>query len=52
MTGFLRSSLDELVEAVHRVGECSSAKCRERVAVRFSTEAMVTGYERVFESVR
>jgi glycosyltransferase involved in cell wall biosynthesis len=50
-TGFLRSSLDELVEAVHRVDECSSKACRERVATRFSTEAMVTGYEKVFEAV-
>jgi glycosyltransferase involved in cell wall biosynthesis len=50
-TGFLRSSLDELVEAVHRAGECSSAACRQRVAREFSTGAMVAGYERVFEQV-
>jgi len=51
VTGFLRASVDELVEAVRRVGECSSRACRERVAQRFSTEAMVTGYERIFEKV-
>jgi glycosyltransferase involved in cell wall biosynthesis len=50
-TGFLRSSVEELVEAVGRVGECSSTMCRERVAENFSTSAMVTGYEQVFETV-
>ena len=50
-TGFLRSSVEELVEAVGRVGECSSKMCRERVTENFSTGAMVTGYEQVFETV-
>jgi glycosyltransferase involved in cell wall biosynthesis len=50
-TGFLRSSIDDLVAAVERVGECSSAACRARVAERFSTHAMVSGYEQVFERV-
>jgi glycosyltransferase involved in cell wall biosynthesis len=50
-TGFLRASVEDLVEAVLRVGECASPECRSRVAERFSTEAMVTGYERVFEQV-
>ncbi len=50
-TGFLRSSVEELVEAVGRVDECSSKACRERVAENFSTLAMVTGYEQVFERV-
>jgi glycosyltransferase involved in cell wall biosynthesis len=50
-TGFLRASVDELVETVQRVGECSSPACRARVAERFSTGAMVTGYERIFEQV-
>jgi glycosyltransferase involved in cell wall biosynthesis len=50
-TGFLRSSVDELVETVRRVGECSSSACRAWVANRFSTDAMVSGYERVFEKV-
>jgi glycosyltransferase involved in cell wall biosynthesis len=50
-TGFLRSSVEELVEAVGRIGECSSDACRARVAENFSTLAMVTGYEQVFEEV-
>ena len=50
-TGFLRSSIEDLAAAVGRVGECSSAACRARVAERFSTHAMVTGYEQVFDEV-
>jgi len=50
-TGFLRSSIEDLAAAVGRVGECSSAACRARVAERFSTHAMVMGYERVFDEV-
>jgi glycosyltransferase involved in cell wall biosynthesis len=50
-TGFLRSSIEDLAAAVGRVGECSSAACRARVADRFSTQAMVMGYEQVFDVV-
>ncbi len=51
VTGFLRDSLDELVEAVGRVGECRPSACRDRVSAHFSAEAMVAGYERIFEQV-
>jgi glycosyltransferase involved in cell wall biosynthesis len=50
-TGFLRDSVDDLVEAVAGVGTCAPAACRARVEERFSAEAMVRGYERVFERV-
>jgi glycosyltransferase involved in cell wall biosynthesis len=51
VTGHLRSSLEDLVDAVGRAGECPPAACRDRVARRFSAEAMVRGYEAVFEQV-
>lgn len=51
VTGFLRESIDGLVEAVGEVGRCSPAACRARVQHRFSAEAMVSGYERIFRSV-
>jgi glycosyltransferase involved in cell wall biosynthesis len=35
VTGFLRQSVDELVDAVARVGECDPAACRGRVADSF-----------------
>jgi glycosyltransferase involved in cell wall biosynthesis len=49
VTGYLRDSIDDLVDAVASVGNCSPLACRERVAVNFSAESMVTGYERLFE---
>jgi glycosyltransferase involved in cell wall biosynthesis len=51
ITGFLRSSVDDLVDAVGRVGECAPEQCRDRVARRFSTAVMVSGYEALFEGV-
>jgi glycosyltransferase involved in cell wall biosynthesis len=51
VTGFLRSSLDDLTEAVERTGECSPTACRERVERLFSVGSMVDGYEEIFRSV-
>jgi glycosyltransferase involved in cell wall biosynthesis len=51
VTGFLGDSLEELVDAVKRVGACSPEACRSRVDARFSGRAMVDGYERIFASV-
>jgi len=51
VTGFLRESLDDLVDAVAMVGTCSPSECRERVESRFSADAMVAGYERVMAEV-
>jgi glycosyltransferase involved in cell wall biosynthesis len=50
-TGFLRDSVDDLVEAVARVDDCPPAACRDRVEQCFSAEVMVRGYERVFERI-
>jgi glycosyltransferase involved in cell wall biosynthesis len=51
VTGYLRDSIDDLVDAVAQVGSCSPEACRERVARKFSAETMVLGYERLFEQV-
>ena len=48
-TGFLCSSPEEMVEAVRRIDQISPSACRAHVGLRFSAEAMVTGYERIFE---
>ena len=50
-TGFLCPSLDDMVEAVGRVDEISPHGCRAHVGLRFSAQAMVRGYERIFRSV-
>lgn len=51
LTGFRRDTVDELVEAVGRVDELSPSDCREHVVAHFSAEAMVRGYEQVYERV-
>jgi len=45
VTGFVRATADELVEAVGRIGEIDRRACRRRVAELFSADAMTAGYE-------
>jgi glycosyltransferase involved in cell wall biosynthesis len=51
MTGFIRRTPDELIEAVGRLDEIDRALCRRHVAERFSGEAMARAYERVIEDL-
>jgi glycosyltransferase involved in cell wall biosynthesis len=51
VTGFLRSSVEELAHAVGQVGRCSTLACRHRVEARFGADAMVGRYERLFERI-
>src|SRR5262249_4949785 len=51
VTGFRSDSEDDLVESVGRIGSLDPAACRRRVEELFSAEAMVRGYEKVFEQV-
>ncbi|MET0420798.1 MAG: glycosyltransferase family 4 protein [Acidimicrobiia bacterium] len=44
VTGFLRSTLDELAQVVADARECSPIRCRERVVKHFSSETMVRRY--------
>jgi glycosyltransferase involved in cell wall biosynthesis len=46
-TGFIRDSVDGLVEAAGRLGEIDRTRCRQHVADRFSGRAMARAYERV-----
>ncbi len=53
-TGFIVSVEDyahEAAEKLQRLGEIDPAACRERVVERFSKEAMVAGYEAIFERI-
>jgi glycosyltransferase involved in cell wall biosynthesis len=48
-TGFIVSSVEEMAAAFDRVGDLDPQVMRARVQERFSDEAMVAGYERVYE---
>jgi glycosyltransferase involved in cell wall biosynthesis len=51
VTGFRRDGEDDLVEMIGAIGSLDPAACRKRVVDLFSGEAMVQGYEAVFEQV-
>ncbi len=50
-TGFLVSTIGEMVEALRRVEEIDRAECRRWVEESFSVERMVDDYIRVYEKV-
>ncbi len=50
VTGFLCSTVGQMVDAVGAVGALCPAACRVRVEQHFSAEAMVAGYERLYEA--
>jgi glycosyltransferase involved in cell wall biosynthesis len=47
-TGFVVDTLDELVEAVKRVGNIDRAACRRHVEARFTVERMADDYEAIY----
>ncbi len=51
VTGFRRDGEDDLVEALHHIGDLDPAACRARVEARFSAAAMTRGYEALYERV-
>jgi hypothetical protein len=48
VTGYIRQDVDELAEAIGRVGELDPAACRRHVKERFDVPVMVSGYEQVY----
>jgi glycosyltransferase involved in cell wall biosynthesis len=51
VTGFVRDTDDELVEAVCNLGAIDRASCRREVERRFSPGAMAEAYEAVYEGL-
>lgn len=51
VTGFIADDLDSFVDAVGRIDDIDPRACREAVESRFSKDAMVDGYQRVYRSV-
>ena len=48
-TGVLVDSLDEMIAAMHRVGQIDPRTCREHVERRFSAARMADDYERLYQ---
>jgi len=48
VTGFVVDTLDELVDAVKRVGNVDRAACRRHVEARFTVERMADAYEAIY----
>lgn len=51
VTGFVADDVDSFAEAVGRVDTIDPAACRHAAETRFSTAAMVEGYQAVYASV-
>jgi glycosyltransferase involved in cell wall biosynthesis len=48
VTGFIGSSVDDLVAAVEKLDDISRQKCRDEFETRFTVEVMAANYERVY----
>jgi glycosyltransferase involved in cell wall biosynthesis len=51
VTGFVASTVDELVVAVGKLGSLSRKRCRDEFERRFTVEIMVDQYEEVFNQL-
>jgi glycosyltransferase involved in cell wall biosynthesis len=51
VSGYLRPDLDGLTKCLEHIEDISPHACRTRVEQRFSADAMVDGYERLFETL-
>jgi len=50
-TGYLVNDVDEAVEAIGKIDRIDRKKCRRRVEEHFTTDCMVSGYEKVYEEI-
>ena len=51
VSGYLCDSIEDCVQAVHKVQEIDRLGCREYVSNRFSIQQMTDGYESVYQQV-
>jgi len=51
ISGFIESSIDDLVQAVHKVGDIPRRTCRDEFERRFTAEVMADNYEQVYYQV-
>jgi glycosyltransferase involved in cell wall biosynthesis len=52
VTGYLRETVDELVEAVGRLGDISRSTCRNYALERFDMRRMTLGYTRIYTQLQ
>ena len=50
-TGFIVDTVEQMVDAVRRVGEIDRRDCREHVETNFSVQSMVDGYEKALSDL-
>lgn len=50
-TGFIHSELDQMAEAVQKIGQISRKDCRKHVEEHFSAETMTRGYEQIYKKM-
>jgi glycosyltransferase involved in cell wall biosynthesis len=50
-TGFVVDSVEEMIDAVGRVGTIDPYRCRDHVLACFSADQMVRGYEKLYETI-
>jgi hypothetical protein len=48
ISGFIESSIDDLVDAVHKVRDIPRRACRDEFERRFTVEVMADNYEQVY----
>ena len=51
VTGFIVSSLDEMVEATRRVADLSRERCRQVFEARFTAKRMAEDYVALYEEI-
>jgi glycosyltransferase involved in cell wall biosynthesis len=51
VTGFIRASVEELVEAADHLDEIDRAMCRQQAEQHFSARTMAAGYERLYRKL-
>ncbi|PWT73543.1 MAG: glycosyl transferase [Chloroflexi bacterium] len=52
VTGYLRQTVDELVEAVGQLGDISRSTCRRYALERFDMRRMTLGYTRIYSQLQ
>ncbi len=50
-TGYLVNSVEQAIDAVHRIDQIDRKKCRQRVEENFTIDCMVARYEKVYEEI-